>query len=120
MKIQFEKLMGWTVFKLAALLLLVVFTFVYTLPWIINNSLDQEYSGIDLHGYWYAGHFVRQGINSFAAILNDPSAPYWNPQIPGSGDPQQESDSASLLILPTMALPPTLCACKKGVPPPLP
>ena len=100
MKFRFKNLIGWTAFKLMVLLLLVIFTFAYTLPWIVNNSLDQEYSGVDFHAYWYAGHFVRQGINSFAAILNDPSPSYWNPQILGSGDPQQESESASLLILP--------------------
>lgn len=60
--------------------------FIYTLPWIFNNSSSREYSGIDFHGYWYAGHYTREGLNPYWAILSRNSFPvYWDPRYPGSG-----------------------------------
>jgi len=74
--------------KLSLLITLVVLLLVYTLPWIIVNSQTRDYSGIDFHGYWYAGHYLRAGVNPYAAILNnDPFPIYWDPRIPGSGIP---------------------------------
>jgi len=74
--------------KLILLVGLAVLLFAYTIPWVAENSGDKDYSGIDFHGYWYAGHYVRAGVNSYAAILNGPSFPiYWDPRIPGSGVP---------------------------------
>lgn len=52
-----------------------------------------NYSGVDLHAYWYAGHFIRQGNNPYFAMASDPTPDYWNPKILGSGEPtEQEFD----------------------------
>jgi hypothetical protein len=61
---------------------------IYTLPWTIRNATSQEYSGIDFHGYWYAGHYMRAGVNPYWALLNNnPNPLYWDPRHPGSGIP---------------------------------
>lgn len=91
---------GKSYFKVAVMLGLILLTATYTVPWVIRNSLGMKYSGIDFHGYWYAGHFIRQGVNSYAAILNNPNPNYWDPRIPGSGDPNRKIDDEYSLKLP--------------------
>ncbi len=86
--------------KLLVLTILILITLVYTIPWTIWNATERPYSGLDFHGYWYAGHFVRQGINSFAAILNSPEPNYWDPRIPDSGNPQLLKGAEASLKLP--------------------
>ena len=76
--------------KIGILLILVPLTFVYSIPWAIQHALHTEYSGIDLHAYWYAGHFFRQGVNPYVAIMYDPTPDYWIPGVPGSGDPDRQ------------------------------
>lgn len=68
--------------KLLVLSVLILLTVLYTVPWTVRSSIENEYSGLDFHGYWYAGHFIRQGINSYAAVVNDPNPNYWDPLNP--------------------------------------
>ena len=100
MKISFRNLSRQNPIKLLALLALMLLTVLYTVPWTVRNSLEKEYSGLDFHGYWYAGHFIRQGVNSYSAIVNDPNPNYWDPQIPGSGNPHLPGGAESSLELP--------------------
>lgn len=86
--------------KLMVLLTLLSLTVVYTIPWIFANALEKKYSGLDFHGYWYAGHYVRQGVNSYAAILNNPDPVYWDPRVPGSGNPYESTAPEYTLRLP--------------------
>lgn len=76
--------------KIVLLIGLIVLLFSYTLPWILHNGTSREYSGIDFHGYWYAGHYTRAGVNPYWAIVNkNPFPVYWDPRFPGSGVPYQ-------------------------------
>ena len=97
---SFKELTALNLFKWLVLASLVFLTAFYTLPWTIEHALTMEYSGLDFHGYWYAGHFVRQGVNSYAAILNARTPNYWNPAFPGSGNPNLPSDTEQALVLP--------------------
>jgi hypothetical protein len=54
------------VFILMFLGALAAISFSYT----ITKTSDPS-GAIDLHAYWYAGHFVRQGSDPYAAFLND-------------------------------------------------
>lgn len=90
--------------KLLVLSVLILLTVLYTVPWTVRSSIENEYSGLDFHGYWYAGHFIRQGINSYAAVVNDPNPNYWDPRIPGSGNPYLLGGAESSLELPVYYL----------------
>lgn len=77
-----------TLIKIALIVFLTSLLFLYTLPWILENALTKEYSGVDFHGYWYANHYTRKGINPYWALLNKKGIPvYWDPRVPNSGDP---------------------------------
>ncbi|MCI0553439.1 MAG: glycosyltransferase 87 family protein [Anaerolineae bacterium] len=82
--------------QIAKILLVIILLGVflaYTLPWVDENSGSREYSGIDFHGYWYAGHYTRVGVNPYWAILNKEEFPvYWDPRYPGSGSASQLSN----------------------------
>lgn len=87
--------------KPALLLLLALITFAYTIPWVLSQSMSAKtYSGIDMHAYWYPGLYFRQGVNPYAAILNNPHPNYWDPRRPGSGDPMALPEGEYSLRLP--------------------
>lgn len=90
--------------KLLVLIILIGLLVFYTIPWVNRNSSWREYSGIDFHGYWYAGHYTREGINPYWAILNKNIYPvYWDPRYPDSGSPESGGNVGGFesdLILP--------------------
>jgi len=59
-------------------LLLPLFTFLalYSLTYIVIKTIDPS-GATDFHSYWYAGQFVRQGIDPYYAFINNQ-----NPEIP--------------------------------------
>jgi len=94
-RIAIESLRKIPLVRLLLLVSLAVVLFGYTLPWIVENSGGREYSGIDFHGYWYAGQFTRAGVNPYWAILNKENYPvYWDPRIPGSGGPSSAGNES--------------------------
>ena len=100
MSLWIESIWNNKFFKLSLVILLAGLTVFYTIPWIVTHSVEKEYSGVDFQDYWYAGHYLRQGGNAYAAIFNDPNPNYWDPRIPGSGDPNKLPSSEYLLDLP--------------------
>jgi len=63
---------GLKVLLLVALAFLAVATLFYS----ISKTFEAA-GGIDLHSYWYSGHFVRQSVDPYRAYLQglEPSAP---------------------------------------------
>lgn len=100
----FSRLSPYFIAKVVVLLTLLLNTAAYTIPWVFANSLSKEYSGIDFHGYWYAGHYLRQGVNPYAAILNSPDPVYWDPLVPDSGNPYKPTAPEYALTLPVTYL----------------
>ena len=100
MSLWIESIWNNKFFKLSLVIVLAGLTVLYTVPWIVTHSTEMEYSGVDFHDYWYAGHYLRQGGNAYAAIFNDPNPNYWDPRVPGSGDPNKPPSPQYLLDLP--------------------
>ena len=100
MSLWIESIWNNKFFKLSLVIALAGLTVFYTIPWIVTHALQKEYSGVDFQDYWYAGHYLRQGGNAYAAIFNDPNPNYWDPRIPGSGDPNRLPSPEYLLDLP--------------------
>lgn len=85
--------------KIFSVILLFGILFAYTLPWISKNSHSRKYSGVDFHGYWYAGHYIRMGVSPYWTIFSNEGLPlYWDPRYPSSGAPSNANES--LLRLP--------------------